>query len=1266
MSETTDIGAARIRLIVDDVDFAQVIAQGKNAVIGFGAAAQGAYDKTEKGTRRAADALLDYVNSLGRADTTIDRYLRNASRMGVEKPVLDAATAAWQKHTDAMQVDAQVQADNEAHVRATQAAFKELISTQQLAEKQAQATANAAAQIKFTGISQQNASNAQQSINGLVAPGLNTSDLELQERRREAEAAFLPLLELEVQEQKDNAAAILASQVAYKELITVQQQAATQAQTLANAQAAARVENLAAARAANAQTDINALVAPGLSIDPETQAHRLAAEEAFSAIVTAENEALTKQSVVIDQIATARAQQNAANSQQDFNKLLGIPEQEQAIVLAQRRAQAEAAFLPILEEEAKIEQENTALVGKQQAFLTELENIQATSGKTYYELLQLRAAQLGLGESAGPVIQKIMATNQAMGAGTISAKQYEFALRGLPAQFTDIVVSLQAGQSPLTVLLQQGGQIKDMFGGVGSAIKTVGKELLGIVTNPIFVLVGLVAALALAAYEATSRMTELAIATAKGSQVAGSAQGLSTLAEDLTKLGNISLGNADKAVESLATAGKLTGDNFAEAAQASARWATITGEGVDEVANKFNELATDPLQAVLNGTLRVTAAQYEQLVTLDRIGDKVDEVTLAVKLYQDQINSNSDSVLRNLSDGAKGWIDLKDAISDAVHELGVWTTTSAGLVFNGFKKFGKGSDDLTQGLVGTIDGVNDGGAQAAAAMRTNSGFGGVGTDNAAMGDAVKLTLLQVQANTELQKTYDELGTKQQKFATDLIKLNNTLKNASPDALASKNIQRVGDSFSGAGYAKLVEGLRLKVFGQGPDPTKEIKAWETSALDAIKTVQGAADIQYAEQNLSAQQYYDKSKALAEADKNIQLEAISEQIVALKGRANSEDAIRALEQQRQTVTTEYAAKRAKLDHDELVAIQAKITAYHDYVQGLADSNNQLSRQGDQAASAVTQGSREAALAAAKSNAIYAESIAERRAQDNVDSLGPGEHADAQVQADKDKAAAAAALTTQLTILQGNYDSLTKAESDFLGGSVKAWQDWSASVSNYAQEAGKLFTTVMDGIADSITQAAITGKLSFTSLLTSIEKEIIEFGSKQALKIALNNILPASAGGGAGGGNVAGYLSTLAGFASALSGGSSLAGAVAANNALDNLVAADLPFAKGGAFGSASGLSQYTNSIVKSPTYFPFSKGGTPNVGLMGERPSSPGEAIMPLTRTASGELAVKTVGKQTTRNTLVTQNFLMPQQTTQQSQSQVAVKVYGAAQRAARRA
>lgn len=55
--------------------------------------------------------------------------------------------------------------------------------------------------------------------------------------------------------------------------------------------------------------------------------------------------------------------------------------------------------------------------------------------------------------------------------------------RQIPMQLTDIVVGLSTGQLPMYVLLQQGGQLKDMFGGIGNAVKEVTKYLLGWTDN---------------------------------------------------------------------------------------------------------------------------------------------------------------------------------------------------------------------------------------------------------------------------------------------------------------------------------------------------------------------------------------------------------------------------------------------------------------------------------------------------------------------------------------------------------------------------------------------------------------------------------------------------------------------------------------------------------------------------------------------------------------------------------------------------------------
>ena len=1283
MSETQDIGAARVRLIVDAADFDPVIEQGKRAITGFGNTAQQAYDRTEKGTRRAADALLDYVNSLGRADTTMDKYIRTASRMGVEKPILDAAIEAWARHNAKVEDAAEVQADNEAAIKRAAAAYKLLVTEQAAYLAQEKQAANADAATRIENLAKARDAAAQQANNRLF--GINDTNAPDLNRRAQQEELFVHVLDLEDQAQADLAEHVKATQLAYKQL-TAEQAAFEQQQAIIATNAAReRVENLAKAREAQSQIDINRLVAPGLSPTGANTAQQQATYEAlFGQRVTETNQQLEQQLSIQEALDAARNEINDATKQQDWNRLLGIKEHATAYELTEKQAAATSAFLPMLEEQAKLEQENTALVNKQQAFLSQLENIQKTAGKSYYEMLQLRAAEAGVAEQAGPLIAAIKAQNEATGAGTLSAKQYEFALRGLPAQFTDIVVSLQGGQRPLTVLLQQGGQIKDMFGGVGNAVKVVASEILKLAKNPLIYIAATVAGLAAAAFEASQNLTDVAIATAKGNQVAGSAKNLVSLTESLTKLDSFtSFGKATAAVQALAAQGKLTGDNFAEAAQAAARWASITGDGADDIINKFGELARDPMQAVLDGTLRVTDAQYAQLVSLDRTGQKAKEVALAIKLYQDQINDNSDSVLKNLSDGEKGWLKLKAAISDATQSLGEFTKEFLGSAFNRLRApslhdlaaAGTGGEGMID-LLNQFDSNNqpktnnteldDARERAAMAARTATAL----RDN-----TVRLTPLEIEANDKLQKSYDELGTKTQRYNTELTKLVSTLREASPQKLKDLGITAVGDSFSGAGFDKLKEGLRLKIFGQneGGDPTKPIKEWEKTVLDAYKTVQEADDALYKDHLLTIDQYFDVSEKITKDETATQLESIDKQIKSLKGRDNAQSQIAALNQQRFTVEQAQIKTLSQLEDKRAEALKQQRIEYENYVQALADANIQLDKQGSQAARGVGLGSREQALQDQKDNATSAAEIRIRNLQQQSANglIDPAE-------ALKKEEAEAAALSTQLTILQGNYDKLTTAQADWSKGATKAWQDWSDQVSNVAAQVGQTVTSVLNDLTDMFVQLAQTGHLSFSMLIGDITSQIEKAGFQYLLQQAFGGLLglpttpgaaAARTGGAGGAAGISGALSQASLLATLI--GSAGTSSVAASGAsgLFSLFSGSFGggfFAKGGAFAAGTGLASHRNRVVTSPTIFPFARGGVPNWGVMGEKAGSPGEAIMPLTRTPSGDLGVKVQGNnQAPRQQTINQTFVVPGATTRYTQDQIANKTYGAAARAGRR-
>ena len=159
----------------------------------------------------------------------------------------------------------------------------------------------------------------------------------------------------------------------------------------------------------------------------------------------------------------------------------------------------------------------------QNAFLDSLRSQTEVIGKTKTELLELKAAQLGMSTAAAPYIAKLKEAEVGIGKVGMSAAQTANAMRTVPAQFTDIVVSLQSGQAPLTVLLQQGGQLKDMFGGAGNAAKALGSYVLGLV-NPFTVAAAAVAALGAAYYQGSKEQD----AFVKAIVLTGNASGMTT------------------------------------------------------------------------------------------------------------------------------------------------------------------------------------------------------------------------------------------------------------------------------------------------------------------------------------------------------------------------------------------------------------------------------------------------------------------------------------------------------------------------------------------------------------------------------------------------------------------------------------------------------------------------------------------------------------------------------------------------------------------
>ncbi|EMM2358367.1 phage tail tape measure protein [Citrobacter freundii] len=197
---------------------------------------------------------------------------------------------------------------------------------------------------------------------------------------------------------------------------------------------------------------------------------------------------------------------------------------------------------------------------------------------------------------------------------------------------------------------------------------------------------------------------------------------------------------------------------------------------------------------------------------------------------------------------------------------------------------------------------------------------------------------------------------------------------------------------------------------------------------------------------------------------------------------------------------------------------------------------------------------------------------------------------------------ALAERLDKYRSHYDQLDELQGNWLAGAQNGLANWVDTSSDYYTQVSDLVGNTLDGLVDNMADALSGNKADWASWANSVLNEL----QKVLLRAIMVNTLK-SAGD-------SGWFGSLGGmFGSSVAGAASTGGATPSGAYTG--AASQLKFAKGGVMDSPD-LSRFRNGVVNSPTMFAFAKGA----GLMGE--AGP-EAIMPLTRTADGNLGVRMV-------------------------------------------
>ena len=806
-----------------------------------------------------------------------------------------------------------------------------------------------------------------------------------------------------------------------------------------------------------------------------------------------------------------------------------------------------------------------------------------------------------------------------------SAKQDAAALRGLPAQFTDVVVSLQGGQAPLTVLLQQGGQVKDMFGGVGNAIKAVGGALLAMVT-PMTVLGAVVAVVGTAFYQGAHEATDFNKAIAQSAGFSGaSAVSFTKLRESIAKTAG-TMGLAAEILSEMQRSGKITVAQFESIGIAAAKMQRVTGAAVKDTVADFASLAKDPANAVLTLDEKykgLTSSVYAQISALQRQGDTVQATIVAQEAMAQGATNLADAILPNLGYIEAGWKKVKEVVADTwdiMKSIGRDNeTTQLQLAERALAKL-KENPGQTYAITGIGSGVQTG----------KKGIEDLELFIKAQRESTRETEKQTEAEAQ-RKAIAEQARKESLRGQQIIDAA-TVANMKQSERLTEQLEQRRRAYSMIVAGAVTAGTTVdkkqtdQAIAAINDTEKKIKAAkEQEAKAGVKTTPlDTRQVQDVKSNLNVvlseyDGYYKKVTALGKANivsaeathasqKSIlqaEAKAVSssydEQIAEIKKlqgvKGNNAAQTISLanqmsraEDQRTKSMQDNAAKQERLDIEEKGRIDARTASIEAYSEALRQSIENTALSGQRAVAAVGQGDRQGKL---NEDLADADRQFAKDQQQLAKQLGKGMDLAEYTAKLADLQEAHSDMTKQII---KNDEDIKEAEGEWTNGLTKAIQNYAAAASNFASMMNNAVSGAFDSMGDALADFVTTGKLDFRSLASSIIADMAKIAAKAATNAALTSLFQAG-------------MSAYSGFNMGTTTGSSGFsdyGQITTQAKGGGWSQGTQFFAKGGAF---------TNSIVSSPTAF---NGGA---GVMGE--AGP-EAIMPLARSSDGSLGVRMVG------------------------------------------
>ncbi|MFN3303040.1 MAG: phage tail length tape measure family protein [Roseateles sp.] len=257
----------------------------------------------------------------------------------------------------------------------------------------------------------------------------------------------------------------------------------------------------------------------------------------------------------------------------------------------------------------------------------------------------------GMGKKAEGASKGLSSNTEQMARSGKTARETAAAWRLLPAQMTDIVTSLASGQPAWLVAIQQGGQIKDSFGGVGPMFE----ELSGKLTMGRLALGGVAlggAAVVGAFVQATRETHAFNQALTLTNNAAGTnAREMADMAARVAEVVGTQ-GKAADALASLAATGEVGRANLQAFSSTAINMERELDAPLASAAAKFEALGRAPLEASLRlnqGLNYLTAATYDHIRSLQAQGRWTEAATVAQQAYATAMDQRTRKLREDLT-----------------------------------------------------------------------------------------------------------------------------------------------------------------------------------------------------------------------------------------------------------------------------------------------------------------------------------------------------------------------------------------------------------------------------------------------------------------------------------------------------------------------------------------------------------------------------------------------------------------------------------------